>query len=279
MVWFSFRIFIIIPLEFHGFSFQEPLSLLPLTQKSRVIISFESNKRIVNTRGKGDKLCDLWFFHCLSWTVIKIILVREPSGQASSVISLASRSRPGIRWSSVKISFANFSQRFSTTTSYLKRRFSQGDLSGENEGDEDFTGGAGPSAGRVRTAGGGPTFPGRPTSAVPPSTEPPKSLSGVGSTPTTTGAKRTSVTSAPTSPTRTSASTTASSGVSSFLSRATSITTSVREVTSNVSNVAGQLKDRIKDTPAKSRILLVVDDNQTDWWVILYECTTSCAQC
>jgi hypothetical protein len=132
----------------------------------------------------------------------------------------------------VKISFSNFSQRFSTTTSYLKRRFSQGDLSGEDDDVES------PGASS-----------GRPTSATPPrageaATEPPKSLPAF--------ASKSNVTSAPSSPTK---------GVSSFLSRATSITSSV---TSNVAEVAGQLKDRIKE-PGRQRILLVIDDNQTDW--------------
>jgi len=36
-------------------------------------------------------------------------------------------------------------------------------------------------------------------------------------------------------------------------------------VTSNVSSVAGQLKDRIKEPSSRQRILLVIDDNQVDW--------------
>jgi len=127
-------------------------------------------------------------------------------------------------------------------------------LSGEHEGEEDFTG----TPHVPSRTSGGPTFPGRPTSAVPPQTEPHRGSIG----------NKPNVTSAPTSPTRTGPTTSTSSGVSSFLSRATSITSSVRDVTSNVTSVAGQIKDRIKDTPSRSRILLVVDDNQTDWCVV-----------
>lgn len=63
---------------------------------------------------------------------------------------------------------------------------------------------------------------------------------------------KSSTTSAPTSPAK---------NVSSFLSRATSLTSSV---TSNVAGVAGQISSRIKD-PSKQKILLVIDDHQTDW--------------
>lgn len=43
-----------------------------------------------------------------------------------------------------------------------------------------------------------------------------------------------------------------------FLSRATSIT-------SQVTNVAGRISSTIKDISGKGKVLLVIDDNQTDW--------------
>lgn len=43
-----------------------------------------------------------------------------------------------------------------------------------------------------------------------------------------------------------------------FLSRATSIT-------SQVSNVAGRISSTIKDISGKSKVLLVIDDNQIEW--------------
>jgi len=62
--------------------------------------------------------------------------------------------------------------------------------------------------------------------------------------------------------THTSAPTSPAKGVSSFLSRATSLTGTVTSTVQQIARAAN-----VKD---KQKILLVVDDHQTDWFVLSF---------
>ncbi|RWS05037.1 synapsin-like protein, partial [Dinothrombium tinctorium] len=116
---------------------------------------------------------------------------------------------------------------FSSTTNYLKRRFSSGDLQGEDD-NQDY-----------------------PTKNIS-SPAPPTHSQSQSSDLSLTLGTRNSTTSAPTSPAK---------NMSSFLSRATSLTSSV---TSNVAGVTGRISSVIKDT-SRQKVVLVIDDHQTDW--------------
>ncbi|XP_053200529.1 synapsin-like, partial [Panonychus citri] len=187
-----------------------------------------------------------------------------------------------------KITFSSFRQSFSSTTNFLKRRFSSGDLQGEGDELEDTTTGgirstvipsttsqqslqsqqysqqSSPSSSQQQQqqqqqpiqSGTVNNNSGRsvgPRSGVIPANQPSPSQQQQQSSDSSINiGMKSSTTSAPTSPAK---------NVSSFLSRATSLTSSV---TSNVAGVAGQISSRIKD-PSKQKILLVIDDHQTDW--------------
>ncbi|KAI2801800.1 Asparaginyl-tRNA synthetase, cytoplasmic (Asparagine--tRNA ligase) (AsnRS), partial [Blomia tropicalis] len=130
-------------------------------------------------------------------------------------------------------------QGFASTTSFLKRRFSSGDLSGEGCDDQEYI------------ANSENVF-----------TQPNESaVSNVAAVPTATeqapgmvlNLKGSNTTSAPTSPHK---------GVSSFLSRATSLTGSVTNTVQQIARVTSQAAAAIKD---RYKILLVIDDHLIDW--------------
>ncbi|CAG2103905.1 unnamed protein product [Medioppia subpectinata] len=123
------------------------------------------------------------------------------------------------------------SESFASTTNFLKRRFSSGDLSGE--GFDDELEGERQSSGVQTNTDSNPV----PTHSVSQSSD------------LTLNFRGSNTTSAPTSPHH--------SGVSSFLSRATSLTGSVTSTVQQIARTATN-KDRQK-------ILLVIDDHQTDW--------------
>ncbi|KAH7973439.1 hypothetical protein HPB49_000997 [Dermacentor silvarum] len=161
-----------------------------------------------------------------------------PTGQYPATNPFSSSSSAA----AAKISFSSFKQGFTSTTNYLRRRFSSGDLSGELDdqpgaaGDAPAAGAAGGASATAASAGGGG---GNAGSAQP------------GDTDLSLNLRPSSATSAPSSPAR--------SGVSSLLSRGASLTGRVvGGGGSGGSTVVGPGKER-------QLTLLVVDDAHTDW--------------
>lgn len=157
---------------------------------------------------------------------------------------------------------SSFRQSFSSTTNFLKRRFSSGDLQGENEDFDVGTAGQDslpnrqPLPPQHQQPISGPQYapPGpNPQPGPIPTRQPGQPPSSVqGSDMSLNFSMKSSTTSAPTSPAK---------NVSSFLSRATSLTSSV---TSNVTGMASRISSQIKES-GKHKVLLVIDDLHTDW--------------
>ncbi|KAH7975832.1 hypothetical protein HPB52_005638 [Rhipicephalus sanguineus] len=156
---------------------------------------------------------------------VLISTTAAPTGQYPATNPFSSSSA-----AAAKISFSSFKQGFTSTTNYLRRRFSSGDLSGELD-DQPGAAGDAPAA-----AAGAPA--GAPANAG--SAQP-------GDTDLSLNLRPSSATSAPSSPAR--------SGVSSLLSRGASLTGRVVGGGGS-STVVGK---------ERQLTLLVVDDAHTDW--------------
>lgn len=160
-----------------------------------------------------------------------------------------------------KINFSSFRQSFSSTTNFLKRRFSSGDLQGEND-NYDSLDQQSSVTDQMPNRSSVSAYPSQPiassiasrnsASSQPPQPPPQLAQQQASSELQLNFGIKNSTTSAPTSPAK---------NVSSFLSRATSLTTSV---TSNVAGVASRISSTIKDT-GKYKILMVIDSPNIDW--------------
>ncbi|KAL3219670.1 hypothetical protein MRX96_030223 [Rhipicephalus microplus] len=153
-----------------------------------------------------------------------IATTAAPTGQYPATNPFSSSSA-----AAAKISFSSFKQGFTSTTNYLRRRFSSGDLSGELD---DQPGAAGDAPAAAGAPAGAPANAG---SAQP------------GDTDLSLNLRPSSATSAPSSPAR--------SGVSSLLSRGASLT----------GRVVGGGGSGTVVGKERQLTLLVVDDAHTDW--------------